>query len=59
MEYTRYRVVDGDGTFLDEFGTNAPDFAEERIGRIRRYHPNLTVTETPDERSRSRDDFSW
>lgn len=48
MDFVRYRVVDEDGTFLDEFSTNAPDFAEERIGRIRKYRPNLTVTETPD-----------
>ncbi|WP_326768652.1 hypothetical protein OG978_32680 [Streptomyces sp. NBC_01591] len=48
MNLTRYRVEEADGTFLDEFSTNAPDFAEERIGRIRKYHPDLTVTETPD-----------
>lgn len=48
MNFVRYRVVDEDGTFLDEFSTNSPDFAEERIGRIRKYRPNLTVTETPD-----------
>jgi len=47
---TRYRVVDEDGTFLDEFSTNAPDFAEERISRIRKYRPNLKVTETDDTR---------
>lgn len=46
--YLRYRVVDEDGTFLDEFGTNSPDFAKERIDRIRKYRPNLTVVETPD-----------
>mgnify|MGYP006949451788 CR=1 FL=1 len=45
---TRYRVEDADGTFLDEFATNAPDVAEERIGRIRKYRPGLTVTETDD-----------
>lgn len=44
----RYRVEDSDGTFLDEFATNAPDFAEERIGRIRKHHPDLGVTETDD-----------
>ena len=44
----RYRVVDADGTFLDEFTTNAPDFAKKRIDRIRKYHPKLTVTEAPD-----------
>ncbi|MCX5106981.1 hypothetical protein [Streptomyces sp. NBC_00439] len=48
MDFTRYRVEDADGTFLDEFTTNAPDFAEERIDRIRKYRPNLIVTETPD-----------
>ncbi|MFG2631071.1 hypothetical protein [Streptomyces sp. NPDC048473] len=48
MEFIRYRVVDEDGTFLDEFASNAPDFAEERIARIRKYRPNLVVTETPD-----------
>jgi hypothetical protein len=48
MEFIRYRVEDQDGTFLDEFSTNAPDFAEQRIDRIRKYRPNLTVTETPD-----------
>jgi hypothetical protein len=47
VEFTRYRVED-DGEFLDEFTTNSPDFAKERIGRIRAYRPNLTVTETPD-----------
>ncbi|MEU5596651.1 hypothetical protein [Streptomyces sp. NPDC020298] len=48
MDFIRYRVEDEDGTFLDEFTTNAPDFAQERIGRIRKYRPNLTVAETPD-----------
>ncbi|MFD8866024.1 hypothetical protein ACFV1F_16890 [Streptomyces sp. NPDC059590] len=48
MQFTRYRVEDADGTVLDEFSTNAPDFAEERIDRIREYHPGLKVTETPD-----------
>lgn len=48
MEFIRYRVVDEDGTFLDEFTTNSADFADERIARIRKYHPNLTVTETDD-----------
>ncbi|MCR8574695.1 hypothetical protein [Streptomyces sp. Isolate_219] len=48
MYFIRYRVTDEDGTFLDEFRSNAPDFAKERIGRIRKYRPNLTVTETPD-----------
>lgn len=48
MEFIRYRVTDEDRTFLDEFSSNAPDFAKERIDRIRKYHPNLTVTETPD-----------
>lgn len=51
MEFTRYRVEDEDGTFLDEFGTNAPDFARERIDRIRKYHPNLNVTETDEGKS--------
>ncbi|MFE3326866.1 hypothetical protein [Streptomyces sp. NPDC059176] len=50
MKFIRYRVVDADGTFLDEFGTNAPDFARERIGRIRKHRPDLTVTETDDTR---------
>ncbi|MEU9568214.1 hypothetical protein AB0D16_40665 [Streptomyces sp. NPDC048161] len=48
MDFTRYRVTDEDGTFLDEFTTNSPDFAEERIDRIRKYRPNLIVTETAD-----------
>lgn len=48
LQMTRYRVEDADGTFLDEFSTNAPDFAKERIGRIRKYRPDLTVTETDD-----------
>ncbi|MEU3978418.1 hypothetical protein [Streptomyces bacillaris] len=47
LQMTRYRVED-DGEFLDEFSTNAPDFAEERIARIRKYRPGLTVTETDD-----------
>ena len=50
LKFTRYRVVDEDGTFLDEFSSNAPDFAKERIGRIRKYHPNLKATETDDTR---------
>ncbi|MFD4662470.1 hypothetical protein [Streptomyces halstedii] len=50
MNFVRYRVTDEDGTFLDEFATNSPDFARERIGRIRKYRPNLTVTETDDNR---------
>ena len=45
----RYRVETADGEFLDEFSTNAPDFAKERIGRIRKHEPDLTVTETPDD----------
>ncbi|MFF1716269.1 hypothetical protein [Streptomyces sp. NPDC058268] len=48
MEFIHHRVEDADATFLDEFTTNSPDFAEERIGRIRKYRPSLTVTETPD-----------
>lgn len=48
LKMTKYRVVDADGKFLDEFSTNAPDFAEERIGRIRKYHPDLTIAETDD-----------
>lgn len=49
MTFTRYRVTDEDGTFLDEFTTNAADFAEERIGRLRSFYPNLEVVETPDD----------
>jgi hypothetical protein len=48
MDFIRYRVVDADDTFLDEFATNAPDFTEERIARLRKYHPGLSVTETDD-----------
>ncbi|MEU7331398.1 hypothetical protein [Streptomyces parvus] len=48
MDFVRYRVEDADGTFLDEFATNAPDFAEERIARIRKHRPDLKVTETDD-----------
>lgn len=48
MNFIRCRVEDADGTFLDEFATNAPDFAEERIARIRKYRPGLKVEETPD-----------
>lgn len=48
LQVTKYRVTDADGTFLDQFSTNAADFAAERIGRIRKYHPNLKVTETDD-----------
>ncbi|MFJ1695675.1 hypothetical protein ACIOHC_11075 [Streptomyces sp. NPDC088252] len=48
MNLTRYRVEDADGTFLDEFTTNSEDFARERIDRIRKYHPDPAVTETPD-----------
>ncbi|MCQ1582599.1 hypothetical protein [Streptomyces parvus] len=48
FQMTRYRVEDADGTFLDEFATNAPDFAKERIDRIRKYRPDLAVTETDD-----------
>lgn len=50
MDFIRYRVVDEDGEFLDEFTTNAPDFAKERIGRLRKYHPKLRVTKKPDNR---------
>lgn len=45
----RYRVEGPDGEFLDEFSTNAPDFAKQRIGRIEKHVPNLTVTETDDD----------
>jgi hypothetical protein len=48
MDFIRYRVEDEDGTFLDEFTTNAPDVADKRIARIRKHRPNLTVTERPD-----------
>lgn len=48
LKMTKYRVIDADGTFLDEFSTNAPSVAKERIGRIRKHHPNLKVTETDD-----------
>lgn len=48
MDFIRYRVEDADGTFLDEFATNSPDFAKERIDRIRKHRPDLTVTETDD-----------
>ncbi|MFK8851217.1 hypothetical protein [Streptomyces sp. Ac-502] len=48
MDFTRYRVEDADGTFLDEFATNAPDLAEQRITHTRKHHPDLTVTETDD-----------
>ncbi|MEV8402596.1 hypothetical protein [Streptomyces niveus] len=50
MDFIRYRVTDEDGEFLDEFSSNAPDFAAERIDRIRKYHPKLKVTETDDNR---------
>ncbi|MFF7824203.1 hypothetical protein ACFZCM_03170 [Streptomyces rochei] len=50
LNMIRYRVEGPDGEFLDEFSTNAPDFAKERIGRIRKYVPDLVVTEKPDNR---------
>jgi hypothetical protein len=50
VNFIRYRVERPDGKFLDEFATNAPDFAKQRIDRIRKYVPDLTVTETPDNR---------
>lgn len=50
MNFIRYRVTDADGTFLDEFSSNSPDFAKERIDRIRKYRPDLVVTETEDNR---------
>lgn len=40
MNFIRYRVVDADGAFLDEFSTNAADVAKERIDRIRKYRPS-------------------
>ncbi|MFM9703614.1 hypothetical protein [Streptomyces galilaeus] len=46
----RYRVEGPDGEFLDEFSSNAPDFAKSRIDRIRKYVPDLKVTKTPDDR---------
>ena len=48
LQMTKYRVVDSDGTFLDEFSTNAPSVAKSRIGLIRKHHPDLKVTETDD-----------
>ncbi|WP_338683906.1 hypothetical protein QD712_25730 [Streptomyces acidiscabies] len=45
----RYRVETADGEFLDEFSSNAPDFAKRRIGHIRKYVPDLVVTETPED----------
>lgn len=50
MNFIRYRVERPNGEFLDEFCTNAPDVAKWRIDRIRKYVPDLTVTETPDNR---------
>ena len=50
LRMTKYRVTGPDGEFLDEFSTNAPGFADERIGRIRKYVPDLTVVETDDTR---------
>jgi hypothetical protein len=50
VNFIRYRVEGPDGEFLDEFSTNASDFAKERIDRIRKYVPGLTVTEKPDNR---------
>ncbi|WNI19195.1 hypothetical protein [Actinacidiphila sp. ITFR-21] len=57
LQMTKYRVTGPGGEFLDEFSTNAPGFAEERIGRIRKYHPALTVTETDDTLPDSGGDF--
>lgn len=54
MDFKRYRVTDADGTFLDEFGTNAPDIADKRIGHIRKYRPHLTVEVTDDDRQAKR-----
>ncbi|MFD3516236.1 hypothetical protein [Streptomyces sp. NPDC058657] len=54
MKFKRYRVTDEDGTFLDEFGTNAPDIATKRIGRIRKHRPGLTVQVTDDDRKATR-----
>ncbi|MFF9787175.1 hypothetical protein [Streptomyces nigrescens] len=48
MKLTRYRVEDADGTFLDQFSTNAPDIADQRIAHTRKFHPDLTVAETDD-----------
>ncbi|MFJ2438811.1 hypothetical protein ACIOWM_36970 [Streptomyces anulatus] len=48
MDFIRYRVTAEDGAFLDEFTTNSPQFAKERVDRIRKYHPDLVVTETDD-----------
>lgn len=50
MNFIHYRVEATDGEFLDEFSTNAPDFAKERIDRIRKHVPDLVVTETDDNR---------
>ncbi|MFG2532733.1 hypothetical protein [Streptomyces sp. NPDC048516] len=50
MDLTRYRVEDADGTFLDQFTTNAPDIADQRIAHTREFHPDLTVTQTADNR---------
>ncbi|HEY5835014.1 hypothetical protein [Streptomyces sp.] len=48
LKMTKYKVTGPGGEHLDEFSTNAPDFAEWRIGRIRKYVPDLTVTEADD-----------
>lgn len=47
MDMINVRVKAADGKFLDEFNTNAPDFADERVGRIRKYEPDLIETRTP------------
>ncbi|MFE2045932.1 hypothetical protein ACFXAZ_34435 [Streptomyces sp. NPDC059477] len=49
MDFIRYRVEDSNGEFIDEFTTNSPDFADERIERLRTFYPRLVVTETDDE----------
>ncbi|MFE0376247.1 hypothetical protein ACFW1M_11790 [Streptomyces inhibens] len=42
MDFIRYRVTDADGTFLDEFSTNAPDIADESNRASRNSHAGST-----------------
>lgn len=47
--FVKARVENTDGTFLDEFTTNAESVARWRVNRMLGFHPNATITLTPED----------
>jgi hypothetical protein len=48
-EMVNVYATDADGTFLDEFNTNAEDVAKWRVNKkILRFHPEASIRLTPE-----------